>query len=93
MRAHTYRLMFAHQKGLCCYCETPMISKHVVPVKDLAKPPRNMATDEHLRRKADGGGNDMGNRRLACVDCNEGRGNIDWLTYKSYRMGENIVVA
>lgn len=50
--------------------------------------PRNMATIEHLKRKEEGGKNNHGNLRLACFDCNTGRGSVDWMTYKSYKMGE-----
>lgn len=45
-------------------------------------------TIEHLRRKADGGCNGLHNKALACYRCNVERGEIDWLTYKSFRMGE-----
>ena len=50
--------------------------------------PKNMATIEHLKRKEEGEKNNHGNLRLACFDCNTGRGSVDWMTYKSYKMGE-----
>lgn len=50
--------------------------------------PRNALTLEHLERISDGGGNRIGNLALACIECNKGRGLMDWLTYKTYRTGE-----
>jgi 5-methylcytosine-specific restriction endonuclease McrA len=55
--------------------------------------PANSETLEHLRRKANGGSDGFDNLALACRDCNVGRGNLDWLTYKSMKMGELGVVA
>lgn len=73
------------QGGKCCYCGAGMIRwKH----KSGARIPPKAETLEHLRRKADGGGNARDNLALACRECNQGRGLTDWLTYKSYRMGE-----
>jgi hypothetical protein len=45
-------------------------------------------TIEHLRRKADGGTSHPDNKALACYECNSERGDMDWLTYKSLKMGE-----
>lgn len=75
--------MWNDQRGLCCYCERLMKHRNTC---DPTHPLR--ATNEHLKRTADGGTNDAGNRRLACLECNSGRGSVDWLTYKSYKMGE-----
>ncbi|WP_245482255.1 HNH endonuclease [Mesorhizobium sp. M4A.F.Ca.ET.020.02.1.1] len=46
-------------------------------------------TLEHLDRRTDRGSNDRGNIALACYRCNTGRGDVDWLTYKSIRRGEH----
>lgn len=54
--------------------------------------PANAETIEHLRKKEHGGTNAIDNLALACRQCNEGRGSLDWLTYKSYRMGELFCV-
>jgi hypothetical protein len=45
-------------------------------------------TIEHLRRKIDGGTGHLDNKALACLECNSGRGDMDWLTYKSWKCGE-----
>lgn len=57
------------------------------PKKGTRQSP-NLATVEHVRRKADGGTNELRNKALACYRCNTERGEIDWLTYTSYRRGE-----
>lgn len=91
-------LMYNGQKGRCCYCSCQMLDKvahevelfpfkgsryYVAHNNDL-----RASTREHLQRRADGGTDDPGNIRLACYDCNVNRGDMDWLTYKSYRQGE-----
>lgn len=48
----------------------------------------NFATIEHLRRRADGGKDHQDNLALACRQCNEGRGSVDWLTFTSWRRDE-----
>lgn len=79
------------QGGKCCYCEKPMVRfKGKYPA---GGPPANAETVEHLRRRADGGTNRRDNLALACHDCNQSRGNVDWLTYKSLKMGELQVAA
>lgn len=87
-----YDLMYSDQKGLCCYCEVLMFHKDRdysahVPAGSR-RTPKRLATREHLKRKAEGGTNDPGNIRLACYDCNVGRGETDWMTYKSLKMKE-----
>lgn len=81
VRVHIRRL----QKGLCCYCERPMLVGKWVGGGTI---PPEAETVEHLKRKAEGGTNDKDNIALSCKECNSGRGLMDWLTYKSYRMGE-----
>jgi 5-methylcytosine-specific restriction endonuclease McrA len=69
------------QKGLCCYCEEPVVAC----LPEIGKPvnPR-MATIEHLKRRVDGGKSEPDNLAIACHSCNHGRGQIDWLSYKSW---------
>lgn len=82
-------LLRAKQGNKCCYCE-----RHMVLTKPGNAPkggfPRNAETLEHLRRKQDGGRVTNDNVALACIECNQGRGNMDWLTYTSYRRGELV---
>lgn len=74
------------QKGLCCYCEKPM---RPMPHDPRAPVRHDNETLEHLNRRADGGAKwDFDNLALACFECNTGRGSVDWLTYKTYRMGD-----
>lgn len=91
-------LMYNEQKGKCCYCERQMVHK-VAHHAELAKSVRafghvrtfndpRYATREHLQRQVEGGDDREGNLRLACYECNTHRGAMDWLTYKSFRMGE-----
>lgn len=78
-------LLRERQGNKCCYCATEMVRhKH----KHGCRPPRQSETIEHLRRKADGGTSRPDNMALACISCNAGRGALDWLTYKSLKMGE-----
>lgn len=70
----------------CCYCERPLL-RASAKTRDGKHHPR-AATIEHLRRKVDGGRNILDNKAVACFECNNGRGNTDWLTYKSIKMGE-----
>jgi hypothetical protein len=46
------------------------------------------ATQEHLKRKCEGGSNYIGNLAIACRECNEGRGSKSWLEWKTIKMGE-----
>lgn len=73
------------QGGLCCYCERPM----QVWGKPTQKGgmPKDAETMEHLRRCSEGGTNANDNLALACHECNAGRGDLDWLTYKSIKTG------
>lgn len=80
------RRLWAAQRGLCCYCRTPMTPSH--PPSKGGIYLKTMATLEHLIRQSDGGKTTPNNCALACLECNGGRGSIDWLTYASYRQGE-----
>ena len=78
LREKLYKL----QGGKCCYCGRamrPHVHKHNLP---------DMATLEHLKRECDGGTMRLDNVACACLECNTGRGDTDWLTYKSMKMGE-----
>ncbi len=79
------KALFVAQKGLCCYCQRKL---SLLSSRKNERNPPNMATIEHLRRKTDGGTSRRDNLALACAPCNNGRGDTDWLTYKSYKMGE-----
>ncbi|MBZ9659824.1 HNH endonuclease [Mesorhizobium sp. ESP-6-4] len=77
------KLLRAKQGNTCCFCGKPMVR---------ATGPGRISDDaetiEHLRRKCDGGTDDLDNLALSCHGCNYGRGLTDWLTYTSYRRGE-----
>ncbi len=70
----------------CCYCDVALIP-HQGRTQPGTKDER-METLEHLKRQIDGGGNEPGNLALACLGCNISRGNLDWCTFKSLKMGE-----
>lgn len=74
----------ARQGSDCCYCGREMGVPRAL--REKAQPLDE--TLEHLRRKSEGGTDDLDNLALACNECNVGRGHMDWLTYKSFRMGE-----
>lgn len=78
-------LLIRYQQNKCCYCECQMLPANTR--LGVGFHPRG-ATVEHLRRKSDGGSNSIQNKAVACYECNSGRGSIDWLTYKSLKMGE-----
>lgn len=46
------------------------------------------ATIEHLKRRADGGRDHRDNVAMACKRCNDERGEVDWLTYTTFRRNE-----
>lgn len=81
------KILLEKQGLVCCYCECVLIDVDSTNMqyKDI---PANQATVEHLKRKSDGGKNNLDNLALACIRCNMGRGDVDWLTYKCYKMGE-----
>jgi 5-methylcytosine-specific restriction endonuclease McrA len=82
-QATVRKILRAKQGAKCCYCRRHMMLTHkTVNVPDDAE------TLEHLQRRADGGSNAWGNLALACARCNRERGAMDWLTYKSWRLGE-----
>lgn len=85
-RLHVRTILREKQGGKCCYCGVKMTP----PVNRTKRrgQPATMETLEHLCRLADGGGNRRDNLALACYSCNNGRGSLDWLTYKSLKMGE-----
>ncbi|MCD1264020.1 hypothetical protein B5M44_04370 [Shinella sumterensis] len=78
-------ILAAKQGGRCCYCGDRLLST-TARWKKAIHP--KAQTIEHLQRKADGGSGHPDNKALACHECNNGRGSIDWLTYKSIKMGE-----
>lgn len=84
-------VLWAKQDGRCCYCQ---VALKPVPAKKSRKP-LHPATEtlEHLRRKVDGGTHRNDNIALACLECNTGRGSMDWLSYTTYRRGEFLEAA
>ena len=85
LRAKARLALHAAQGGKCCYCECLL----VLPATGIHKPAKvkdqhpRMATFEHLRRRADGGGNHMDNLALACRQCNAARGKESWVEFKT----------
>lgn len=82
-------LLVEKQGGKCCYCGEYLqpADARIGPRKRRTIHPRAV-TIEHLHRKVDGGGDSLDNKAAACFECNNGRGSLDWLTYKSIKMGE-----
>lgn len=89
-RVRNRREMFEDQKGKCCYCDNPMvITSDSVNSHRFYNNNKRAATFEHLHTKRTGGSDEFRNIRLACRECNiERPKEVDWMTYKSYRMGE-----
>lgn len=88
-RRAKFNLLVEKQGLFCCYCERDIIVVETTGYESGTDAfPANMATLEHLHRIDDGGKNNIGNLALACFACNKGRGTIDWLTYRCYKMGE-----
>lgn len=75
------------QQGTCCYCGVKMTKR---PSGNAPRGgwPKHVETLEHLKRACEGGKTMANNVALACLGCNQGRGNVDWLTYASYVRGE-----
>lgn len=74
--------LWRRQNGLCCYCLRQLSAVLPVPNKRV---PRNTATLEHLRRRADGGRTSKDNCALACFHCNSSRGDMNWVEYATSR--------
>lgn len=53
----------------------------------VAKGPlaQQMATVEHVKRRVDGGTNDLDNLKLACMDCNTRRGEYSFEYWRFLR--------
>ncbi|MBY3225247.1 HNH endonuclease [Rhizobium laguerreae] len=77
-------VLFAKQEGRCCYCDEHVILSY--RWRDQQRP--DAATIEHLQRQADGGSDHPDNIAMSCKECNDGRQEIDWLTYRSLKRGE-----
>ena len=76
-------LLWNEQRGLCFYCERPMVLKP--GTRKGEQFPANGATIEHLVRRADGGPNVFWNKKLACQRCNLHRGETPWPEWKRTR--------
>ncbi|AWM25001.1 HNH endonuclease [Sinorhizobium fredii] len=76
--------LFGKQGGKCCYCGVHVTLSY--RWSDQQRP--DAATLEHLQRRADGGSNHPDNLAMACKKCNDGRAELDWLTWRSLKQGE-----
>lgn len=52
--------------------------------------PRDMATEDHIIPKSAGGGDDMGNLVLACIECNNERGDMPAADYMRRKHEERL---
>jgi hypothetical protein len=84
MKRQYILLLFQKQGGKCCYCDQHVILSY--HWRDQQRP--DAATIEHLQRRADGGSNHPDNLAMSCKACNDGRHEIDWLTWRSLKRGE-----
>ena len=67
--------LFREQRGLCYYCEKPMLLRHG-PM--LRRPPNTLATLDHVIPRAEGGAfAPSTNAVAACWHCNNQRGAKD----------------
>jgi len=93
----THVLRFIEQGGRCYYCQRnmwhPLLYRKKTAAKILgtSKLSRRRSTAEHLKRKADGGGNSRKNLVAACYDCNSKRGETSVEDHKAamQRAGQN----
>lgn len=77
------------QGNRCCYCAVYMLpSGTKLNSRRKRRQHPKAQTLEHLMRRAEGGTDHPDNKALACFECNSERGETDWLTYKSIKMGE-----
>ncbi|QFY60374.1 HNH endonuclease [Rhizobium grahamii] len=77
-------ILFHRQGGMCCYCRRFMTISY--EPRERSRP--QAATLEHLHRKADGGRDNRDNFAAACKECNNRRGNRDWLYFTSLKRNE-----
>lgn len=66
---------YNRQEGRCCYCSRFMPIGSKGPL---------MPTQEHLIRRCEKRPEPF-NIVAACLECNSGRGDTDWLTYKTQK--------
>lgn len=82
VKTHRRDELLKHQNGQCCYCGCELDP-------DPKSRKKNSVTIEHLKPQSEGGSHEKGNLAVACYRCNTSRPKgMDWLTYKSFRMGE-----
>jgi hypothetical protein len=68
-------ILFKLQKGCCYYCKRPMIRKW--KHRDGVPTPPLLATVDHMMPTFKGGKNTIGNKCLACYECNCRKGHMD----------------
>lgn len=83
-RAKLKAFLHQRQHGACCYCGC-LTFLHPKPWRLGDSPPADFATLEHLRRKADGGTNHPDNVAIACWQCNNERGDLTWVEFKTLK--------
>lgn len=85
---------FLHKRqgGLCCYCGCATIL-HPPPWPHGTQPPHDFATLEHLRRKSEGGTNHPDNVAIACWQCNNDRGEMSWVEFKTLKVRSRLLTA
>lgn len=80
------------KEGLhCFYCYQAVVPPPQPKPGQKAVYPPNMATVEHLERKADGGNNHPHNLVIACRECNSGRGEMRWYEWKELRRPKGYI--
>ena len=67
--------MYARQDGKCARCKEPK--------------PYSEMTDDHFESIANGGGNELSNRRLVCKSCNSSKG--DRTPFEESKLGHGTV--
>lgn len=86
-RRHLRWLLFGQQDGRCFYCHEPMVLSFSARDNIWG----NTATLEHLKRKAEGGGDGLANFVAACKDCNGRRGKQGWTAYRLSRLDRRTI--
>ena len=84
-RAKLKAFLHRRQRGVCCYCGR-LTELHPPAWPIGTTPPSSFATLEHLRRKVDGGSDHPDNLAIACWPCNNERGDMSWVEFKTMKI-------
>lgn len=76
--------LMSRDRARCQHCG---ITVRVLKLKTYQRQPADMATEDHIRPKCEGGSDEMENLLLACFRCNNDRGNVPMGVFRTLMRG------